>query len=196
MSSLVNVLMASQMLKVPKFVYISSHEVYEESYADPITEDMAPSPLSTKGMMVAQGENLVTRYGDTTQMDTYVFRLDHMYWMPKNRKEVGEVHGKLCLEALRNHKVPASEKHIFSSVYIADAIYMIYEIITRGEHRHRIYQITTSEEENEIEIATIIRDASNRNVVIRDNTVGRYPEEYPLGGACKGGVRDQHQIPL
>ena len=49
---------------------------------------------------------------------------------------------------------------------------MIYEIITRGEHRHRIYQITTSEEENEIEIATIIRDASNRNVVIRDNTVG------------------------
>lgn len=172
MSSLVNVLMASQMLKVPKFVYISSHEVYEESYAEPITEDMAPSPLSTKGMMVAQGENLVTRYGETTQMDTYVFRLDHMYWMPKNRKEVGEVHGKLCLEALRNHKVPASEKHIFSSVYIADAVYMIYEIIMRGEHRHRIYQITTSEEENEIEIARIIRDTSSRGVVVKDNTVG------------------------
>ena len=89
MSSLVNVLMASQMLKVPKFVYISSHEVYEESYADTITEDMAPSPLSTKGMMVAQGENLVTRYGDTTQMDTYVFRLDHMYWMSQKPEGSG-----------------------------------------------------------------------------------------------------------
>ena len=56
MSSLVNVLMASQMLKVPKFVYISSHEVYEESYADPITEDMgALSAVHKRGMMVALG---------------------------------------------------------------------------------------------------------------------------------------------
>ena len=164
MSSLVNLLMASQMLGIPKFAYISSHEVYEESYPKLIEEDQDTSPASTKGMLVAQGENLVIRYSETTDMDTYVLRLDHLYWLPKNRKEVEEVHARLCLEALRNQKVPASEKHIFSSVYIADAVYAIYEIVMRDEHRHRVYQITTSEEENEIEIARIIQETSANSV--------------------------------
>lgn len=172
MSSLVNILMASQMLKVPYFVYISSHEVYEESYGGLLTEDMPPTPLSTKGMLVSQGETLVSRYGETTEMDTVILRLDHMYWMPRNRKEIGEIHGELCLHALRNRKIPASEKHIFSSVYMADAVFAIYEIVSKKEHNERIYQITTSEEENEIEIAKVIQSTSDRSVVIQDNTVG------------------------
>ncbi len=191
MSSLVNVLMACQMLHVPRFVYISSHEVYEESYTEPITEEQPASPVSTKGMLVAQGENLVIRYGETTDMDTIVLRLDHMYWMPKNRKEVGEIHAKLCLYALRDRKIPASEKHIFSSVYISDAVFAVYEVSGRPEHQHRIYQITTGEEENEIRVAQIIQAVSARSVTIRDNTVGltrknimsgqRLREEFGLG---------------
>ena len=172
MSSLVNVLMASQMLEVPRFVYISSHEVYEESYGNPITEEQPASPVSTKGMLVAQGENLVIRYGETTNMDTLVLRLDHMYWLPKNRKEVGEIHAELCLHALRNRTIPASEKHIFSAVFITDAVYAIYEVSAKKEHQERIYQITSGEEENEIQIASVIRDVSARSVTIRDNTVG------------------------
>lgn len=172
MSSLVNILMSSQMLNVPRFAYISSHEVYEESYAGLITEDQPATPVSTKGMLVAQGENLVIRYGETTGLDTYVLRLDHLYWMPKNRKEVSEIHAQFCLDALRKHSVAASEKHIFSSVYIADAVYAIYEIIKSDEHQHRVYQITTSEEENEIDIARIIRNTSARNITVKDNTIG------------------------
>ncbi len=172
MSSLINILMASQMLRIPRFVYISSHEVHEESFSGLITEEMKASPVSTKGMLVAQGEDLVVRYGETTPMDTLVLRLDHMYWIPKNRNEVGEIHGEMCLRALRDRKVPASEKHIFSAVYISDAIFAVYEIATRQEHQHRIYQITTSEEENEIQAARVIQEASERSVTIQDNTVG------------------------
>lgn len=172
MSSLVNLLMAAQMLGVPKFAYLSSHEVYEESYGNPVTEEQTATPVSTKGMLVSQGENLVTRYGDTTDMDTYVLRLDHLYWIPRKREEVGEIHAQLCLEALRGGKVPASEKHIFSSVYISDAVFAIYEILDRKEHRHRIYQITSSEEENEIEIARVIQETSAKNITIKDNTIG------------------------
>lgn len=172
MSSLVNILMASQMLRVPKFVYISSHEVFEESYGEEIDEDMEPTPVTTRGMLISQGESLVTRYGDITEMDTLVLRLDHMYWMPHNRKEIGEVHGKLCLSALKDKKVPASAKKIFSSIYIADAVFSIYEIIKKESHRHRIYNISTSEQEDEIEVAKIIRETSARKVLIRDNTIG------------------------
>lgn len=185
MSSLVNLLMASQMLKIPKFAYISSHEVYEESYPDMILEDQPASPASTKGMLVAQGEDLVIRYSQTTDMDTYVLRLDHMYWLPKNRKEVGEIHSRLCLEALRNQKVPASEKHIFSSVYIADAVYAIYEILMKEGHLHRVYQITTSEEENEIEIARIIRETSAKSITIKDNTIGLTQKNIMSGQRVK-----------
>lgn len=172
MSSLVNVLMASQMLHVPRFVYISSHEVYEESYGAPVDEEQEKSPVSTKGMVVAQGEELVIRYGETTDMDTLVLRLDHMYWLPKNRQEVGEIHAEPCLQALRKQKVSASEKRIFSSVYIADAVFAIYEIVRSKTHLHRVYQITTSEEENEILVAKIIKDTAKNNITVKDNTVG------------------------
>lgn len=191
MSSLVNVLMASKMLNIPKFVYISSHEVYEESYAAPVSEEEPVTPLSTKGMLVSQGENLVIRYGETTGLDTYVLRLDHLYWMPGNWKEVGEIHAQFCLDALRKHCVSASGKHIFSSVYIADAVYAIYEIIRSGTHRHSIYQITSSEEENETDIAEVIKNTFSEPVSVKDNTVGltqrnimsgeRVKEEFGIG---------------
>lgn len=185
MSSLVNLLMASQMLNIPRFVYISSHEVYEKSYPEMISEDQPASPASTKGMLVAQGEDLVIRYSQTTDMDAYVLRLDHLYWLPKNRKEVEEIHARLCLEALKNRKVPASEKNIFSSVYIADAVYAIFEILKKSEHENRVYQITTSEEENEIEIARIIQNTSAREVTIKDNTIGLTQKNVMSGQRVK-----------
>ena len=187
MSSLVNLLMASQMLNIPRFVYISSHEVYEKSYPEMISEDQPASPASTKGMLVAQGEDLVIRYSQTTDMDAYVLRLDHLYWLPKNRKEVEEIHARLCLEALKNRKVPASEKNIFSSVYIADAVYAIFEILKKSEHENRVYQITTSEEENEIEIARIIQNTSAREVTIKDNTIGLTQKNVMSGQRFPGG---------
>lgn len=104
---------------------------------------------------------------------------------------MGEIHAKLCLYALRDRKIPASEKHIFSSVYISDAVFAVYEVSGRPEHQHRIYQITNGEEENEIRVAQIIQAVSARSVTIRDNTVGltrknimsgqRLREEFGLG---------------
>lgn len=185
MSSLVNVLMASQMLSVPKFVYISSHEVFEESYPGMLNEEQVPSPVSTKGMLVTQGENLVIRYGETTDMDTCVIRLDHLYWMPKKRKDVGEIHAQLCLDALKKHKVAASEKHIFSSVYISDAVYAIYEIVKKENRQHNIYHVTTSQEENEIEIAKIIQRTAARNITIKDNTIGLTQKNIMSGERIK-----------
>lgn len=172
MSGLVNVLMASQMRNVPLFVYISSHEVYESSYNAPITELQEMSPVSIRSMLVSQGEQLVMRYGETTNMNTLVLRLDHMYWIPRNRREIGEIHASLCFKALKDRKVPASEKKIFSSVYISDAIFFIYEIIKKEDRKYNLYNITSSEEENEIEIAHIIKNISHRNIVVKDNTVG------------------------
>lgn len=170
MSGLVNILMASQMLRVSSFVYISSHEVYEESYSAPVDEEQPASPVSTRGLLISQGEELVQRYGGTTDMDTLILRLDHLYWVPRNRAEVSELHAQMCLDALRRQEVPASSKNIFSSIFISDAVYAAYEIINRGEHEHMIYNITTGEEENELEIAQIIRESAGDQVVIKDNT--------------------------
>lgn len=184
-SGLANILMASQMLKVPLFVYISSHEVYEGSESEVLTEDIHPTPASARGMMILQGENLTAQYGETTQMDTIVLRPDHMYWIPGSRKEVGELHGELCLQALGTGKVTASAKHIFSSVYIEDAIYLIYEIIKRKDHQHRIYHITSAEEENEIEIAKVIQKAASGTVEIMDNTIGMKQKTVMSGDRLK-----------
>lgn len=172
LSSLVNILMAAQMTKVPLFVYLSSHDVFGDSYLMPIDEDAAVTPSTNKGILVAQGESLVEKYRETMNLNTLILRLDHMYWTPKNKKDIQEVHAKLCFSAIKGGKVPASEKKIFSSVYISDAIYSIYEICTAKTRQHSLYQITSGEEENEIELAKIIQDVSKEKIFIKDNTVG------------------------
>lgn len=185
LSGLVNLLMSSQMRNVPCFVYISSHEVYESSYNAPITEQQEMSSVSIRSMLVSQGEQLVMRYGETTDMNTLVLRLDHMYWIPRNKQEIEEIHASLCFKALKDRKVPASEKKIFSSVYISDAIFFIYEIIKKEDRKYNLYNITSSEEENEIEIADIIKKVSQRNIVIKDNTVGLTQKNIMSGDRVK-----------
>lgn len=172
MSGLVNLLMASQMLNVPSFAYISSHEVYEESYSDPIEETQPATPVSTRGLLISQGEELVLRYGETTNMDTLVLRLDHLYWIPRNRKEVSETHARMCLSALRDKSIGASDRRIFSSIFLADAVFTIYEIVRRGRHDHAVYNITTGEEENELELAQCIARAAGEDVSVRDDSHG------------------------
>lgn len=198
-SGLINILMAAQMLGVKSFAYISSHEVFEESYLNPVTEEEPPTPLTTRGMLIAQGENLVIRYGETSKMDTTVLRLDHLYWLPRNRKEVSEPHAQLCLAALKDRKIPASEKKIFSSLFVADAVFAVYAILTREQRQHRVYHLTSGQEENEMEIAGLVRDCCGYPVVIKDNTVGltkrnimadtRIKEEF--GISTRFGFRDR-----
>lgn len=172
LSGLINILMASQLKEVPLFVYISSHEVFGESYVVNIDETMEMTPITNRGILIAQGEHLVERYGETTKLNTLILRVDHMYGIPKNKEEICEVHTQLCLEAIRDKKVSASAKNIFSSVYISDVIYAIYKISTEKERQHRVYQITSGEEENEIELAKIIQESYKEKIIIKDNTVG------------------------
>ncbi len=171
-SSLINILMAAQMAEVPLFVYLSSEEVFGESYLMPVDENVPTSPVTNKGILVAQGESLVERYGETTNLNTLILRLDHLYWMPKNKKDVQEIHSQLCFSAVKDKKIAVSEKKIFSSVYSSDAIYAIYEICMAKNRKHSLYQITSGEEENEMELAGIIRETLQEEILIKDNTEG------------------------
>lgn len=174
LSSLVNILMSAQMLGVPSFAYISSHEVFGESYLTHIKEDTQTSPVTNRGILIAQGEELVKRYGETTNINTVVIRLDHMYWIPKEKKDVRaeEPHANLCFSAVKSGFLPASAKKIFSSVFVSDAVFSIFEICRKENRNHFIYQVTSEEEESEIELARIIRNSGKGKFLIKDNTVG------------------------
>ena len=57
--------------------------------------------------------------------------------------------------------------------------------LKKSEHENRVYQITTSEEENEIEIARIIQNTSAREVTIKDNTIGLTQKNVMSGQRVK-----------
>ena len=172
LSGLTNLLMLAQLLKVPRFVYLSTHEVFGESCLTPIREDMPPSPVSSRGVLLEQGESLVRRYGESSGLDTVILRLDHLYWMPKDRDDVCETHARLCLSAFQDNVIPASAKQIFSAVYAADAAFSVFQVAAAPTHRDAIYHITSQEEESEIDAARVIREAAGEKVLIKDNTVG------------------------
>lgn len=174
LSSLVNILMSANMLNVPSFAYISSHEVFGENYITHIKENTSPSPVTNRAILISQGEELVKKYGKTTGMDTVVIRLDHMYWIPKEKKDLHfeDSHVKLCYSAIRNGYVSASAKKIFSSVYVSDAVFSIFEICGKENRQHDTYQVTSEKEENEMELAKIIQNSDKGKFLIKDNTVG------------------------
>ena len=171
MSGLVNLLMASRMMGVPRFVYISSNEVFGNSYLSDIDEQTEPSPASNNGIIIAQGEKLVRNYGETSRMDTVILRVDNLYWIPGKRSDVRELHARMCLSALAKKEIPASAKKIFSSTYISDAVFSIYEIVKAENHKQVIYHITSGEEEVETEVAKLIKENADF-AIIKDNTVG------------------------
>lgn len=187
-AGIVNLLSAFSVVKGGRFVYFSSHEVYEDIYIDNVAEEEPVSPRGFKAMALVQGEETCVNFRKTQGTDTMILRFDHMYWVPKKGETEDSDCFQMCLEALKTGKVSANERRAFSMIHLNDALELAYRVLCDEGPKHSIYHISSMETVNEKQLAGVIQEEMGESISIADSAVGanrrlvldssRYQEEY------------------
>lgn len=168
-ASLTNLLSAYSMGDYGRFIYLSSSEVYSGDFAQDITEDQVKNAGSYRGMAFGQGEDLCRSYYESRGLDVVTLRLDHMYLVPSRRSEVDGVCANMCLSALLDGRITANVNHRFAMIYMTDAVEYIYRMMDALTHEYPLYNISSSEEITELELAQYICTTDGmENVIIEE----------------------------
>ncbi len=155
-----------------RLVYLSSEEVYGDSYTVDITEDTPTSARGFRAMALAQMEQQCRNYSRQMDLDVVVLRLDHLYSMPRRAGECFHIGAKMCMEGLRTGKISASDRYQVSMLHLQDAVDFIYQVCACESHRKSLYNLSSSKMITQMEIARILCDRLGPDVQIEDNSVG------------------------
>ena len=166
MTCLANLLMSFDISGKGRFLYLSSEEVYGGDWPEDITEDEKVRPETSKGMALAQGENLCGFFEELSGKDIITLRLQHLYGIPEKRTDCNETLTWLCLEALRGNALRADSGRSTAFLYESDAVEFIYGAAVCRYHDDSLYNLSSSVEVNEAELAKWIVSAMHE----RDET--------------------------
>lgn len=171
-ADLSNLLMCAAISGVSHFIYISSDKVFEDEYMVDIREDMPVTPDSFRGMTISQGENMAMHFDQTTQMETTVVRLAHMYGIPANRDDCTDIYCEMCVKTLVSGRLKVNAKKVVSALYVKDAVEALYLLINAAERKHPLYHISSMEEVTEDAVARLIQEHYSHTIDIVDQTIG------------------------
>lgn len=166
-ANLMSILMAYSTNNTGRFVYLSSQEVYTGFYEENIDEEEALTPVGKRAMVLAQGEELCASYRGYRSNDILVLRIDRLYGIPKDRKAVNNICARMCLEALETNTIHVVQNNSFSLLYETDAVEYIYRILKSPTHKYPIYNLTSSVEITELEIAKTIAQLMGWEIEIK-----------------------------
>jgi len=171
-AGLQNILMVFSLLNKGRFIYLSSQEVYQDSYAYNIEEKEPVTAKDFHTMAIAQGEELCHNYHRTLGIDMIILRLDQVYNFPTRLTEANNVCAYMCIEALKHGVISANGSNIFSLLFMPDAVEFVYLAVACGEHKELLYHVSSSMPVNEIELAEMVRENMGGDIKIEDNTSG------------------------
>lgn len=171
LSGLINIILSAEGHKIKRFVYLSSHQVYDNHADKPILPNTKVTTNDYTGIAIAQGEDLCRHFNETTSVDISILRIDHMYKFPDSLEDVTDVCSMLCLEAIKKGTVTVNNNHTFSMMDVSDAVFGIYNFLHSKDHKDFIYHLSSGQPISEIDIANIIKETDN-SITIQDNTVG------------------------
>ena len=154
-----NILMAYAMNSGGRFIYLSSREVYSGDYQENITENEPLSPSGLRGMALAQAEELCESYRTYQNRDIITLRLDHLYSIPKERREVNNICARMCLEVLEDRSITVHGGNSFSLLYETDAVEYMYRLIGCNSHKYSVYNLSSSIEISQWELAELVKSA-------------------------------------
>lgn len=176
-AGLMNLLSACSLVGNGRFVYLSSKDVYGDSYVGNVPETVDVSPRGLKAMTIAQGESLCENYRRAQGMDTLVLRFDGIYGVPKRGKRQEDICFKMCMEAVKHGRISANSRNTFSMLYLNDAVELAYKAMIAKTPAQPLYHISSMEEITETQLAEAICQSMGAGVKIIDNSVG---ENYKL----------------
>lgn len=158
-NSLMNILMAYSQYTDGRFLYLSSQEVYGGHYPDNIGEAEPVTPEGIPAMVWSQGEEMCENYRRSRGKDVIVLRMDHVYGIPEARRDIKDICSCMCLEALEKKRITVREKHVFSLLYVTDAVEFIHRLVMCKEHNSSLYNLSSMREQTELSLAEMICQA-------------------------------------
>ncbi len=165
-ASVMNILMAYAMNSNGRFIYLSSHDVFDYSSWEDIKEHDPVVPRGFCGMALAQAEELCENYRKNRKLDVIILRLDHLFGIPDSVADVTDYCSKMCLEALDRSTITIDEDSRLTMLFQTDAIESIYRIAVCKEHWYSIYNISSPKEITERELAQLVQGYMGYNVEI------------------------------
>lgn len=166
-ASLMNILMAyATTANKGRFIYISSNEVYGNSYEKNIPEEEIPSGITLMNMVYAQAEEMCYSYRKNRLLDVVVMRLDNLFGIPNSKAEIMDACSRMCLEAMDKYTITIRENDTFSMLYDTDAVECIYRMCTCDEHRDFVYHISSQNEVTQKQLAEMIAGQMDQKVDI------------------------------
>ena len=200
-SHLVNILVAHSTFKKTKVIFLSSDEMYSGNYPCDIEEEEKFSGSGLKAECLSQAEEMCRNFHENRGMDLMILRLDHLYGIPKEKKDVSHIIAQMCLDCMCNGYIKAETDHEFSMLYEKDAVEYIYQAVKRKKHEHFLYQLSSNDVVSELELAAMIREEmkSEANIITSPGGNGRcvlsgsrFEKEYGVHVFCdyKKALRD------
>lgn len=182
-AALLNILTAYSMLGSGRFVYFSSQEVFSGTSPRNLPESFEKSPKGFRSMAIAQGEEICANYHQRQGLDVRILRFDHVYWVPKRGQPELDPCFNMCLEALKSGRISASDRDVFSMLFLKDAVELAYKASSAPELPRTLYHISSMEEINGLQLAEMISGIMGKGVEVVDNSVGDSHRIILDGGA-------------
>ena len=182
-AALLNILTAYSMLGSGRFVYFSSQEVFSGASPRNLPESFEKSPKGFRSMAIAQGEEICANYHQRQGLDVRILRFDHVYWVPKRGQPELDPCFNMCLEALKSGRISASDRDVFSMLFLKDAVELANKASTAPELPRTLYHISSMEEINGLQLAEMISGIMGKGVEVVDNSVGDSHRIILDGGA-------------
>ena len=179
-SDLMNVLVAYSTIRMGKFIFLSSHEVYKGYHENALTEDIPPETTGYRGTTLIQAEEICNNYRKNWKLDLLILRLDHLFCIPESAPEIHSVCARMCLESMRDGCISADSNHEFAMLYEQDAVEFIFQIVKSREHKFYLYHLSSDCVISEVELAGRIQKCLNNGSSIV--TVSKYDKRCILSG--------------
>lgn len=179
-SDLMNVLVAYSTIRMGKFIFLSSHEVYEGYHENALTEDIPPETTGYRGTTLIQAEEICNNYRKNWKLDLLILRLDHLFCIPESAPEIHSVCARMCLESMRDGCISADSNHEFAMLYEQDAVEFVFQIVKSREHKFYLYHLSSDCVISEVELAGRIQKCLNNGSSIV--TVSKYDKRCILSG--------------
>lgn len=154
---LVNILVAYCQMKKGRLIFLSSYEVYNGNYQEDIIEEEKCTGSGMRSEALMQAEEICDNFRINQKKDIIVLRLDHLYHIPQNKKDIHDQCVQLCLKCIKKEKLIINTNNIFSMLYENDAVEYIYRIVEAKVHESSIYNLSSEEITGDIDLASRIQ---------------------------------------
>lgn len=171
-AGLQNILISWSAMGKGRLLFLSSAEVYGNSYSMPVSETIQPSPTGIRPLMLFQAEQSCRFYQEQLKKDVVILRLDRIHDVPKNQREAAfGICQRKCLDAFQSGAVSYRSNYQYGLTYIGDAVESIYKLIACETHKHGLYHISSAKPFSEEQIADAIDSCLEKELEKIDNTL-------------------------